>query len=96
MTTSPQSWSDWGLATRPTPFLPSTHGLRYGNRWPAGTALVRLPDPFGITLGDANSGMCGGMALAAADLYRAGAAPRRRDHAAGRRAPRRSTTCATA
>ncbi len=69
------SWSDWSLATKPIPFLPSTHGLRYGNRWPAGTALVRLPDPFGITLGDANSGMCGGMALAAADLYRAGRRP---------------------
>jgi hypothetical protein len=63
------------LATRPIPFLPSTHGLRYGNRWPSGTALVRLPEPFGITLGDANSGMCGGMALAAADLYRAGRLP---------------------
>jgi hypothetical protein len=49
--------------------------LRYGNRWPPGTALLRLPRPFGFTLGDANSGMCGGMALAAADLYRAGRLP---------------------
>jgi hypothetical protein len=49
--------------------------LRYGNRWPPGTALLRLPRPFAITLGDANSGMCGGMALAAADLYRAGRLP---------------------
>jgi hypothetical protein len=64
-----------GTFVTPTTFLPSSAGFRFANRWPPGTPLVRLPGPFAVTLGDANSGLCGGMALAAADLFRAGRAP---------------------
>ncbi len=59
----------------PTSFRPSTNGFRFGNSWPHGTPVMRLPGPFPVTLGDANSGLCGGIALAAADLFRAGRAP---------------------
>jgi hypothetical protein len=52
-------------------FLPTSSGFRFANRWPAGTPLLRLPGPIPITLGDANSGLCGGMALAVADLFHA-------------------------
>jgi hypothetical protein len=52
-------------------FLPSANAFRFPNRWPPGSPLVRLPGPIAITLGDANSGLCGGMALAVADLFRA-------------------------
>jgi hypothetical protein len=52
-------------------FLPTTNGFRFANRWPPGSPLIRLPGPIGITLGDANSGLCGGLALAVADLHHA-------------------------
>ena len=58
-------------------FLPSTHGFRFRNAWPDATPVVVVDAGVGtIRLGDANDGLCGGMALAAADLYAAGRRPR--------------------
>ncbi len=63
-------------------FLPSVAGLHFPNRWPSEPALkldLRVPGPvpIGLTLalGDTASGLCGGMALAALDLWLAGEAP---------------------
>jgi hypothetical protein len=57
-------------------FLPSTHGFQFPNAWPKGTPIVVLPTPVGdLKLGDANSGLCGGMAMAAADLFYANRHP---------------------
>lgn len=63
-------------------FLPSVAGFHFPNRWPSAPALkldlrVPGPAPIGLTLtvGDAASGLCGGMALAALDLWLAGEAP---------------------
>ena len=68
------SWSDEMKTV--DGFLPSTHGFRFRNAWPKGTpAIVIDAGVRTIRLGDANSGLCGGMALAAADLYAAGRAP---------------------
>jgi hypothetical protein len=59
-------------------FLPSSHGFRFRNSWPRGTPAVVIDVGVGtMRLGDANSGLCGGMALAAADLHAAGRHPRR-------------------
>ncbi|MFL6136675.1 MAG: hypothetical protein ACJ74O_02615 [Frankiaceae bacterium] len=58
-------------------FLPSTHGLRFPNSWPAGTpdVVVHVPIVGAVSLGDASNGLCGGMAFTAADLYVAGRQP---------------------
>jgi len=63
-------------------FLPSTAGFHFANRWPSAPAIVlgaRLPGPVpvGIELriGDAASGLCGGMALTCLDLWAAGEPP---------------------
>jgi hypothetical protein len=75
--TQARNWRDAGArtwcdgATFVTGFLPSINGFRFANRWPHGTPFVRLPGPIPITLGDASSGLCGGMALAVADLFHA-------------------------
>jgi len=43
-------------------FLPSTHGLRFANRFPPGPTLRLGPiDPRWIGIGDASAGLCGGM-----------------------------------
>jgi hypothetical protein len=57
-------------------FLPSTHGLHFGNYWPAGTPDLVVSTPLGnITIGDANNGLCGGFCFTANDLYQAGRQP---------------------
>jgi hypothetical protein len=73
VTTRLETWCDG--ATFVTGFLPSSNGFRFANRWPRGTPFVRLPGPIPITLGDASSGLCGGMALAVADLFHARRSP---------------------
>jgi hypothetical protein len=51
------------------PFLASTNGFRFTNSWPSEPA-VTLPTPFGtINIGDASSGLCGGMVFAALDHW---------------------------
>jgi hypothetical protein len=43
-------------------FLPSVHGLRFANRFPAGPTVRFGPiDPRWIGIGDAAAGLCGGM-----------------------------------
>lgn len=63
-------------------FLPSVAGFHFPNRWPSAPALkldLRVPGPVPIgltlTLGDTASGLCGGMSLAALDLWLAGETP---------------------
>jgi len=64
-------------------FLPSRHGFGFDNSWPSQPALV-LPTPLGdIRIGNAAGGLCGGMAFAALDYWRAGAAPPAERPAAG-------------
>ena len=54
-------------------FLPSTHGFHYPNAWPSGpTVRFGLFDPRRIGVGDASSGLCGGMCYTVADLFAAG------------------------
>src|SRR6187401_1018617 len=58
-------------------FLPSSHGFRFRNAWPRGTPAFVIETGVGsLRFGDANSGLCGGMALAVADLHAAGRRPR--------------------
>ncbi len=63
-------------------FLPSISGLHFANRFPHGPALRwrgalggPLPLAVELSLGDAASGLCGGMANVVADLFAAGVAP---------------------
>ena len=43
-------------------FLPSTHGLRFANRFAPGPTLRLGPiDPRWVGIGDASAGLCGGM-----------------------------------
>jgi hypothetical protein len=55
-------------------FLPSTHGLRFANRFPTGPTVrigpIALPRPFGV--GDAANGLCGGMAWLVRERFEAG------------------------
>lgn len=57
-------------------FLPTTHGLRFANRFPSGPTIrlgpFALPRPFGI--GDAANGLCGGMAWFVRERFEAGLA----------------------
>lgn len=54
-------------------FLPSTHGLRFDNRFPPGpTVLIGPLDPRWIGIGDASSGLCGGMAWFVRERFAAG------------------------
>jgi hypothetical protein len=44
-------------------FLPSTHGFHFANRFPSGPTVKLGPlDPRWVGIGDASSGLCGGMA----------------------------------
>ena len=53
-------------------FVPSSHGFRFANSWPPGpTIRLGLLDPRLLGIGDASSGLCGGMALTARDLFEA-------------------------
>jgi hypothetical protein len=61
-------------------FAPSLNGFAFANRWPHVPPLrFRLggPVPIELGVGDAAFGLCGGMALAALDLYLAGVVPPR-------------------
>jgi hypothetical protein len=56
-------------------FLPSLHGFRFANRWPAGPTVTFGPfDPRILGIGDASAGLCGGMVATVRDLFVAGIA----------------------
>ena len=48
-------------------FLPSTSGMKFTNHFPSGIPIVSIPLPIGrsIPVGDASTGVCGGMVYAA-------------------------------
>lgn len=54
-------------------FLPSRHGFRFANTWPAATParMVHL-GLLHVGLGDLGRGLCGGMAFAAVDRFERG------------------------
>ena len=53
-------------------FLPSTRGFHFANAWPAGPTVTFGPlDPRVIGVGDASTGLCGGMVYTVADLFAA-------------------------
>ena len=57
-------------------FLPSLHGFRFANRWPPGPTVTFGPfDPRILGIGDASTGLCGGMVTTARDLFEAGIPP---------------------
>ena len=57
-------------------FLPSTNGLHFANSWPPGPTVRFGPlDPRIIGVGDASSGLCGGMCYTVRDLFEAGITP---------------------
>ncbi len=62
------------VATRAVPgFLPSTNGLGFANRFPPGPTLrLGLIDPSRIGIGNASSGLCGGMCWYVRERYEAG------------------------
>jgi hypothetical protein len=54
-------------------FLPSTHGLRFANSFPAGPTLRLGPiDPRWVGIGDASAGLCGGMSWFVRERFAAG------------------------
>ncbi len=54
-------------------FLPSTHGLRFANRFPPGPTLcLGLLDPRIVGIGDAAAGLCGGMSWLVRERFEAG------------------------
>ena len=54
-------------------FHPSTHGFHFANAWPSGPTIRFGPlDPRIIGVGDASTGLCGGMVYTVADLFAAG------------------------
>ena len=54
-------------------FLPTTHGLHFANRFPAGPTLRFGPfDPRWIGIGDASKGLCGGMSWYVRGRFEAG------------------------
>ncbi len=54
-------------------FLPSTNGFGFRNDWPSGPTLKIGPfDPRMIGVGDAKTGLCGGMVMTVRDLFEAG------------------------
>src|SRR3954469_10966605 len=54
-------------------FLPSTHGLRFANRFPPGpTVRLGRLDPRWIGIGDASAGLCGGMSWFVRDWFEVG------------------------
>jgi hypothetical protein len=56
-------------------FLPSTHGLRFANRFPPGPTLRLGPiDPRWVGIGDASTGLCGGMSWFVRERFEAGLA----------------------
>ena len=61
-------------ATNAVPgFLPSTHGLRFANRFTPGPTLRLGPiDPRWVGIGDASAGLCGGMSWFVRERFEAG------------------------
>jgi hypothetical protein len=56
-------------------FLPSRHGLRFANYFPAGPVLA-LPLPLrSLPIGDASRGLCGGMIFTVRDYFEANRLP---------------------
>jgi hypothetical protein len=56
-------------------FVPSRDGFAFTNEWPSEPAVV-LSTPFGeINIGNAATGLCGGMVFAALDYWQAGVRP---------------------
>jgi hypothetical protein len=55
-------------------FLPSRHGFRFRNSWPASTIEVRV-GPMSVPIGNADRGLCGGMVFAARDRFDRGETP---------------------
>ncbi len=55
-------------------FLPSRNGFRFANRWPAGPARTWQLEVVHLGIGNVGRGLCGGMAVAAADRFERGAA----------------------
>jgi hypothetical protein len=54
-------------------FLPSTNGFHFANSWPPGpTVRLGRLDPRIVGVGDASTGLCGGMVYTIADLFAAG------------------------
>jgi hypothetical protein len=54
-------------------FRPSTHGLRFANRFPPGPTVRLGPiDPSRIGIGNAAAGLCGGMSWYVRELFEAG------------------------
>ncbi len=60
---------------QPARFSPSTHGFAFTNSWPSAPA-VSISTPFGsVGIGNAASGLCGGMVFAALDYWQAQVLP---------------------
>ena len=56
-------------------FLPSIHGLHFSNRFPPGPTLrFGVLDPRLVGIGDASSGLCGGMSWFVRERFEAGVA----------------------
>jgi hypothetical protein len=55
-------------------FLPSRHGFRFANVWPAGPARTWNLGLVQVGIGDVGRGLCGGMAYAARDRFQRGEA----------------------
>jgi hypothetical protein len=54
-------------------FAPSTNGFHFANAWPKGPTVKLGPlDPRIVGIGDASTGLCGGMVYTVADLHAAG------------------------
>jgi hypothetical protein len=56
-------------------FVPSTGGLHFDNDFPHVPVMVVPVAGIQVPIGDAANGLCGGMAFAAIDLFRAGLSP---------------------
>jgi len=56
-------------------FLPSRHGFRFANRWPAAPAFDWNAGYVRVGVGNVADGLCGGMCFAVADRYLRGEPP---------------------
>jgi hypothetical protein len=67
----------WEARSAVPGFLPSARAFRFTNSFPAQPLLgVSLPGtPWGIGIGDASRGLCGGMIFAVRDLFESGIEP---------------------
>jgi hypothetical protein len=52
-------------------FLPSTHGFHFGNAFSGPDLTVSLPAIGTVDIGDASTGVCGGMVFAVRDFFEA-------------------------